>query len=97
MWQGNKCVLPRSNNIAGSIAGCDCPGNGVVKPWNASDPDNTRPQGQCGVTFGDNEYFTANGSATVNRCGDFEVDWKAKNEVRARPAPARFPAPMGAP
>ena len=79
MWEGNKCVLPLSNNLAGSIAGCDCPGPAAVVPWNASDPT-SRPPTECGVSFGNNEYFTHNGSATYNRCGDFDTMWKAKNE-----------------
>jgi len=78
VWEGNKCVLPRSNNIAGSIASCDCPGHNA-KQWNASDPD-ASIGGECGVTFGNNEYFTHNASATVNRCGDFDTVWKANNE-----------------
>lgn len=79
VWQGNKCVIPNSFNLVGSISSCDCPGSGVVVPWNASDLD-SRPPTECGVAFGDNEYFTANGSATMNKCGDFEADWRAKNE-----------------
>ena len=79
VWEGNKCVLPLSNNLAGSIAGCDCPGPAAVVPWNASDPT-SRPPTECGVSFGNNEYFTHNGSATYNRCGDFDTMWKAKNE-----------------
>ena len=65
--------------LAGSIAGCDCPGPAAVVPWNASDPTR-RPPTECGVSFGNNEYFTHNGSATYNRCGDFDTMWKSKNE-----------------
>ena len=39
-----------------------------------------RSRVSAGVSFGDNEYFTHNGSATFNRCGDFDSDWKMKNE-----------------
>jgi len=79
VWEGNRCVLPRSTNIAGSISGCNCPGKSKPIPFNASDPD-THTQPECGVSFGNNEYFTHNGTATVNRCGNFEGDWKANNE-----------------
>jgi hypothetical protein len=83
-WKRNKCIIPRSRNggeisLSGSISGCNCPGPNVVTPWNASDLD-SRPPTECGVAFADNEYFTPNGSATFNRCGDFEADWKGKNE-----------------
>ena len=79
VWQGNKCVLPRSNNLAGSISSCDCPGAGSLTPWNASDLA-SRPPTECGVSFGNNEYYTHNGSATFSKCGDFDDDWKMKNE-----------------
>ena len=37
---------------------------------------------RCPPDFRDfgTRYFTHNASATVNRCGDFETVWKAKNE-----------------
>ena len=81
-WTGNKCVLPRSNNLFGLIAGgCDCPGPAFpTKRFNASDPGGPGPQKECGVKFGHNEYFTHNGSATANQCGDFDTEWKDKNE-----------------
>lgn len=81
-WTGNKCVLPRSNNLFGLIAGgCDCPGPAFpTTRFNASDPDGPGPQKECGVKFGHNEYFTHNGSATANHCGDFDTEWKGKNE-----------------
>jgi hypothetical protein len=84
VWEGNKCIIPRSRNggeisLAGSISGCDCPGKGPAVPWNASDLD-SRPSTECGVSFGNNEYFTPNGSATFNKCGDFDAVWKGKNE-----------------
>jgi len=66
-------------SLSGSISGCDCPGTAAVTPWNASDLD-SRPPTECGVSFANNEYYTPNGSATFNRCGDFEADWKPKNE-----------------
>jgi len=78
VWENNKCILPRSNNIAGSISSCDCPGQSS-DPFNASDPT-AHPRTECGVAFANNEYYTHNGSATVNRCGDFETVWKSKNE-----------------
>eukprot|EP01043_Picozoa_sp_COSAG02_P006376 COSAG02_NODE_181_length_30783_cov_53.060520_3_plen_208_part_00 len=81
-WTGNKCVLPRSNNLFGLIAGgCDCPGPAYpAQRFNASNPSGPGPQSECGVKFGHNEYFTHNGSATANRCGDFDTTWKGKNE-----------------
>ena len=81
-WTGNKCVLPKSNNLFGLIAGgCDCPGPAFpAKRFNASDPTGQGPQSECGVKFGHNEYFTHNGSGTANQCGDFDSDWKGKNE-----------------
>ena len=78
VYKGNKCVLPRSNNLFGLISGCDCPGSNMVTPWHK--PGDKRPQGQCGVAFGGNSYYTHNGSAHANRCGDFETEWKTKNE-----------------
>jgi len=79
VYTGNKCVLPRSNNLFGSIAGCQCPGPSNPTPWNSSDPSRGPPS-QCGVQFAKNEYFTHNGSAHANRCGDFAEDWQKKNE-----------------
>jgi hypothetical protein len=47
VWEGNRCILPRSNNLAGSISTCDCPGPAAVVPWNASDLE-SRPPTECG-------------------------------------------------
>ena len=78
VYNHNKCILPRSNNLFGSLAGCDCPGTNPVTPWHS--PADKDPNGQCGVTFDANQYFTHNGSAHALRCGDFETSWKGKNE-----------------
>ena len=51
VWEGNKCILPRSNNLAGSISTCDCPGPATGTPWNASDLD-SRPPTECGKFTG---------------------------------------------
>ena len=42
-------------------------------------PDRDR-RPSVGVKFGHNEYFTHNGSGTANHCGDFDSEWKGKNE-----------------
>ena len=79
VYNHNKCILPRSNNLFGSLdAGCDCPGTAPRVPWHS--PADKNPPNQCGVTFETNEYFTHNGSAHALRCGDFEADWMPKNE-----------------
>jgi len=80
VWENNTCILPKSTNLFGSISGCNCPGKGTVNPFNTSDPGSNPQNGECGVTFGNNRYFTQNGTATCNRCGDFETKWKAQNE-----------------
>jgi hypothetical protein len=79
VYNHNKCILPRSNNLFGLIEGCDCPGNSSFgQHWHS--PSDPNPQTECGVTFDMNQYFTHNGSAHANRCGDFETEWKSNNE-----------------
>ena len=80
VWENNTCILPRSTNLFGSIASCNCPGKGTITPFDPAHPDVNPQNGECGVSFGNNKYFTHNGTATCNRCGDFETKWKAQNE-----------------
>ena len=77
-YTNNKCILPRSNNLFGSLSGCECPGNAPMLPWHS--PADKNPQSECGITFDSNEYFTHNGSAHALKCGDFDTVGKAKNE-----------------
>ena len=55
-WSGNKCILPQDYNIGNLFHGCDCPGKTA--------PDGSGSS-ECGISFADNQYFTANGSAFV--------------------------------
>ena len=50
-WYKNKCIVTDSKNI-GTTGGCDCPGNGKPSPGGG-----VAPQGECGLTMHDNEYF----------------------------------------
>ena len=43
VYNHNKCILPRSNNLFGSLAGCDCPGTNPVTPWHS--PADKNPNG----------------------------------------------------
>ena len=79
VYHGNKCLLPKSNNLFGLIAGgCDCPGSAKSTPWHK--PGDPNPNGECGVSFANNQYYTHNGSAVASQCGDFATKWKAANE-----------------
>ena len=75
----NKCILPESTVLFGMISSCDCPGNASFgQHWHSTaDPD---PESECGVTFGSNQYFTPNGTATTKQCGDFATKWMPANE-----------------
>ena len=70
-WRGNKCILPKSTNLAGTLAGCKCPGTENRGPSWA--PGDESPAAECGITFSANEYYTMNGTAYLN-CDD-KPDW----------------------
>lgn len=71
-WSGNKCILPKSTSLAGTLAGCTCPGTESRGPsWAPGDRD---PAAECGITFSGNQYYTMNGTAYLN-CDD-KPDWE---------------------
>jgi hypothetical protein len=73
LYQRNRCVLPKSSNLFGLIANCDCPGNKTAPPWTPGSPE---PPKECGVDFGDNHYYTQDGTAQIG-CKKPAADWAA--------------------
>jgi|TARA_B110000902_G_scaffold255806_1_gene321638 hypothetical protein len=78
-WSDNKCILPKSTNLGNPMGGCDCPGSlsPSAPSWH---PGMNDPGGECGVSFANNEYYTMNGTASMNCNGKPSwADWTGKH------------------